>query len=254
MEAGKWIRSLREQRRIKPRDVERITKNIASAKTISDFYVPHSTLADIEAGSVPSIHKLFSLAVCLKVPLNELLHVFGIEMSETVPTELEAPPLVITRATRTLPDSSRLHFEYSPDETTLLTHPPQKESVPFRRGRNELRFRYAVIGLDDDSMADLLPGGSMVEIDTAQNTVQTLPWRTLLERPVYLVRHSGGHMCRWCQVDGTELTVIPHPASRTIISRFRIPEEATILGRVTAAWLTFERVSVHDENASENAS
>ena len=44
---------------------ERISRTIASIKNSPDFYVSHSTLADVENGSVPSIHKLFSLAVCL---------------------------------------------------------------------------------------------------------------------------------------------------------------------------------------------
>jgi hypothetical protein len=44
----------------------------------ADFYVSHSTLADVETGSVPSIQKLFSLAACPTVSLEELLPVFGI--------------------------------------------------------------------------------------------------------------------------------------------------------------------------------
>src|SRR5205823_5194295 len=53
MDSGKWIRSLRDERLIKPSDVERITRNIAEKKDNSDFYVSHSTLADIETGSIP---------------------------------------------------------------------------------------------------------------------------------------------------------------------------------------------------------
>src|SRR3984893_18197402 len=84
MEPGKWIRALREERLIKPSDVERITRTVADVKGNSDFYVPHSTLADIEAGSIPSIHKLFSLAISLKVPLNELLLPFGIDRRKSL--------------------------------------------------------------------------------------------------------------------------------------------------------------------------
>src|SRR5678816_3282340 len=82
MEPGKWIRALREERMIKPSDVERMTRHLADAKRNTDFYVSHSTLADIEAGSIPSIHKLFSLAACFRVPLHELLLPFGIEPEE----------------------------------------------------------------------------------------------------------------------------------------------------------------------------
>src|ERR1700736_4335437 len=82
MDSGKWIRELREERFVKSSDIERISRSIADNKGNADFYVSHSTLADIETGSVPSIHKLFSLAACLKVSLEELLLVFGIDLNE----------------------------------------------------------------------------------------------------------------------------------------------------------------------------
>ena len=82
MDSGKWIRELREERFVKSSDIERISRSIADVKGNADFYVSHSTLADIETGSVPSIHKLFSLAACLKVSLEELLLVFGIDANE----------------------------------------------------------------------------------------------------------------------------------------------------------------------------
>ena len=82
MDSGKWIRELREERFVKSSDIERISRSIADVKGNADFYVSHSTLADVETGSVPSIHKLFSLAACLKVSLEELLLVFGIDANE----------------------------------------------------------------------------------------------------------------------------------------------------------------------------
>ena len=80
MDSGKWIRELREERFIKSSDIERVSRSIADTKGNAEFYVSHSTLADIETGSVPSIHKLFSLVACLKVSLEELLLAFGIEI------------------------------------------------------------------------------------------------------------------------------------------------------------------------------
>ena len=82
MDSGKLIRELREERFVKSTDIERISRSIASDKGNADFYVSHSTLADVETGSVPSIHKLFSLAACLKVSLEKLLLVFGIDANE----------------------------------------------------------------------------------------------------------------------------------------------------------------------------
>ena len=258
MEPGKWIRSLREERMIKPSDVERISRSVADAKENADFYVPHSTLSDIESGSIPSIHKLFSLAVCLRVPLDELLLPFGVNPAEIrgyqSESAIETPALQIP-AVRPPAFRFQLNFDlnFVGEETTLLRLQAQElEKLPlfFQARLDPLRYRYAVIGSRDDGMADLLPPRSLVEIDTAQNTVQTFPWQTLRDRPVYLVWHSGGHTCRWCQVDGRELILVPHPASRHLIRRFRTPSEATVVGRVTNAWLSFESVQLPRENVS----
>lgn len=89
--AGQWIRSLREERQIKGSYVELITREIAERKGNRDFYIHHSTLADIENGSIPSIHKLFSLAICLRVSLHDLLFAFGIEDEEINRAIAEAP-------------------------------------------------------------------------------------------------------------------------------------------------------------------
>lgn len=251
MDSGKWIKSLREERLIKPSDIEHITRNIADKKHNSDFYVSHSTLADIETGSIPSIHKLFSLAICLRIPLQDLLLPFGIHPEELAPSKsddcisLPHAAQSIESATATMPAFRfQLNFDvnYSKRETNLLRLPPgQLQNLPsfFRGSLDPARYRYAVIGSDDDAMADLLPPESLVEIDTAENTVQVFPWQTLRARPVYLIWHTDGHTCCWCQVDGRDLTMLPHPLSRQPVRRFKMPSQASVVGRVTNAWLRF---------------
>jgi transcriptional regulator with XRE-family HTH domain len=258
METGKWIRALREERLIKPSDVERMTRTVADAKRNTDFYVSHSTLADIEAGSIPSIHKLFSLALSLKAPLNELLLPFGIDPEEI--TDCEAESGQDASQSQALaggepPFRFQLNFDtnFSTQETTLLRlQPKDLASLPsvLQDRFDPVRYRYAAIGFQDDTMADLLPARSLVEIDTAQNTVQVSVWRTLRDRPLYLVWHTEGHTCCWCQVDGKELTLLPHPLSRQPVRRFKMPREATVVGRVTNAWLPFESVQLQPEAAS----
>ena len=258
MEPGKWIRALREERLIKPSDVERMTRTVADAKRNTDFYVSHSTLADIEAGSIPSIHKLFSLALSLKVPLNELMLPFGIDAEEITDYEAESGQDASQSqalAASEPPFRFQLNFDthFSTQETTLLRLRPQDlANLPsvLQARFDPVRHRYAVIGFQDDTMAELLPPRSLVEIDTAQNTVQVFVWRTLRDRPLYLVWHTEGHTCCWCQVDGKELTLLPHPLSRQLVRRFKMPSEATVVGRVTNAWLPFESVQLQREAAS----
>jgi len=258
MEPGKWIRALREERMVKPSDVERVTRSIADSKHNADFYLSHSTLADIEAGSIPSIHKLFSLSICLRVPLHEVLLPYGINLNEGRTYQAEPPSEALTLQAAPAPLPAfrfQLNFDtnFSTEETTLLRLQPQSvDNLPrfFQARTDPVRFRYAVIGSKDDGMADLLPPRSLVEIDTAQNTVQVFAWRTLRDRPFYLVWHNGGHTCRWCQVDGRELTLLPHPLSRQPVRRFKMPSEATVVGRVTNAWLPFESAQLQRETAS----
>jgi hypothetical protein len=243
---------------IKPSDVERVSRALANRKQNTDFYVSHSTLADIEAGSIPSIHKLFSLAVCFRLSVKELLLSFDIDIDEAgvcdnapVEEHLAAP----LPQPREAPFRFQLNFDtnFSARETTLLRLQPQQiqNLPPFFQARfDPLRYRFAIIGTADDGMADLLPPRSLVEVDTTQNSVQVFAWRTLRDRPVYLVWHNGGHACRWCQVDGRELSLLPHPLSSQPVQRFKMPGEATVVGRVTNAWLPFEPIRLQKDAVS----
>jgi len=100
----------------------------------------------------------------------------------------------------------------------------------------------AVVGLKDDTMGELIPPGSLVEVDVMQNAVQVFDWKTIRERPVYLVWHTDGHSCCWCQLEGKELTLLPYPLSRQSVRRFKVPREASVIGRVINAWLPFEQL------------
>jgi hypothetical protein len=56
MDSGPWIKQQLAERFIKASDVEHLSRSIADAKGNSDYYVSHATLADIAAGSIPSIY------------------------------------------------------------------------------------------------------------------------------------------------------------------------------------------------------
>jgi len=247
MESGKVIRELREERFLRPTDIERMSRAIAVARENPDFYVSHSTLADIESGAVPSVHKFFSLAACLRVPLEELMVAYGINAEEVIafaPTPGSKSTELQPIGTREPIFRFRLNFDRAVDfeATTLLTMEPEDLALlPLAlQGRVDfLRFRYAVIGSRDTSMGAVLPPGSLVEVDINENRVEFFRWKTLQERPVYLVWHLAGHSCCWCQVDGRDLFIVPHPQSDYPIRRFKMPSEATVVGRIVNAWIPF---------------
>ena len=253
MDSGKLIRELREERFVKSTDIERISRSIASDKGNADFYVSHSTLADVETGSVPSIHKLFSLAACLRVSLDDLLLVFGIDANEVRQYAGQGEPgsrgpaALEARETPETGFRFQLNFDnsFNSHETSLLRLNPQElAALPpaLRKRLDPRRYRYAVVGLKDDTMGDLIPPGSLVEVDVMQNAVQVFDWRSMRERPVYLVWHTDGHSCCWCQMEGKELTLLPYPLSRQPVRRFKVPREASVIGRVINAWLPFDQL------------
>jgi len=250
MNSGKWIRGIREERFVRSSDIERVSRSIADVKGDADFYVSHSTLADIETGAVPSIHKLVSLAVGLKVPLEELLLVFGVDGEEVRQCIGQGEPPV--RRPAAIQDQApgfrfQLTFDtgFNNQETRLLTPNPQElaDLLPAQFKRlDPKRYRYAAIGLKDDSMGDLIPPGSLVEVDVKQNAVQVSDWKSFRERPVYLIWHTEGHSCCWCDLQGKELTLLPYPLSRQSVRRFKMPREASVIGRVVNAWLPFDQL------------
>jgi hypothetical protein len=63
-------------------------------------------------------------------------------------------------------------------------------------------------------MGDLIAPRSLLEIDVMQNALQMSGWTSVRARPIYLVWHNNGHSCRCCQVQGSELILLPYPLSR----------------------------------------
>ena len=218
MDSGKWIRELREGRSIKSGDIERISRSIGEVKGSPDFYISHSTLCDIETGSVPGVHKLFSLAGCLEVSLEELLLAFGIDVNELKQYASQSESSLARGSQLEVREPgvrSQLNFDTGfENQETCLLRMNSKDLVglfppPLHKYLDPKRYRYAVIGTKDDTMGDLIPPRSLVEIDVMQNAVQMSGWTSVRERPIYLVWHNQGHSCCWCQVQGNELTRFP---------------------------------------------
>jgi transcriptional regulator with XRE-family HTH domain len=82
---GQHLRVLREQLGLTMRDVELASAAIAAKHGNDDFFVPLSRLSDIETkGVVPSMYRLYSLAVIYRSDLNRILTWYGIDMDDFV--------------------------------------------------------------------------------------------------------------------------------------------------------------------------
>ncbi len=80
-EAGANLRSLRERLGLTMREVESASLRVAERHTSDEFAVSPSRLSDIETkGSVPSIFRLYSLAVIYRCDVREILSWYGIDL------------------------------------------------------------------------------------------------------------------------------------------------------------------------------
>ncbi|MFZ0923171.1 MAG: hypothetical protein WA020_08905, partial [Candidatus Acidiferrales bacterium] len=53
-----------------------------------------------------------------------------------------------------------------------------------------------------------------------------------------------GYACSWCELQENRLMLVPHPLSPCSIRQFVYPDEAEIVGQVTAAAMRLVNVSV----------
>ena len=58
-------------------------------------------------------------------------------------------------------------------------------------------------------------------------------------KAVLLESGETGYTCCWCQQERGELVMLPHPSSNQPVRHVKTPRDATIVGRVVAAWLSF---------------
>src|SRR5262249_49338660 len=75
--------------------------------------------------------------------------------------------------------------------------------------------------------------GSFVQIDQNLRRVYARPGLTEFDRPVYFVELRDGYACCWCELQGDDLLLIPHPLSPSTTRRFD-SRSAEIVGQVTA--------------------
>jgi hypothetical protein len=129
------------------------------------------------------------------------------------------------------------HRGFRLEKTTLLSRMVKVwGEVPISVIRHlDIKFSgYGYVGLRDHMMDPLVPPGSFVQIDNqVREVLPPSSWRTELDRPIYFVKIQGRYACSWCEFKKNQLTLVPHPLSRSRLRQFAYPGEAQIVGRVT---------------------
>lgn len=255
---GEELRRIREQLGLTIRDVEAGSNRIAERYRDQSFAVSLSRLSDIEAKSVvPSIHKLYSLAVIYRRDFHELLMLYGIN-AENYASDLAIAGVNPKKSHRfSLFDRvPKLEMPVELDPAFDLAATTDIGRMVVRWGVVPLRmlstlksrkFIYGYIGAEDLTMYPLILPGSFIQIDESRNKVVHGKWRSEFERPIYFVETRQGFSCSWCELNGAQLTLRSHPLSSVQSRVLRLGSEAEVIGQVVGVamrldhWLQPER-------------
>lgn len=247
---GERLRAVRVALGLKARDVERISRQLATTYGKRDYYISHSSLVTIERhDSTPSIYKLYTLSVIYSMNFVELLALYGVDVHgiskaqlalRVSTTRLIKPEVYDPDRPVTLP--MKFAADVNIEQTNLFSRMVEAwGSIPVALFEHlELhKHLYGYIGLNDYTLDPLIRPGSIVRINDRDRKIQSAAWENEFARPIFFFELRHGYACGWCQLDNRELSIIPHSLSRAPIRRFRYPDEVDIVGRVTAlaTWL-----------------
>ncbi len=204
---GATLEAIRGQRKLTLQEVEERSRIFAQERSDDSFRISASWLGGLEKEQ----HELTAKTLLV------LAYIYGLQPEELF---------------RSLyPDSLGSHPP--PDETMLLS--PE-------HGRVQGAYTRAIIGKQDNTLAPLIPAGSVVQIDTGQRAISpTKEWAHELHRPIYFLMTRDGYFCGWCELDPLAewLTLVPHPLSPASSRSWKYPKEVEIMGRVVAASIRF---------------
>jgi transcriptional regulator with XRE-family HTH domain len=242
---GEYLKQLRHRLGITTRGVEELSRKVAIESANEECYISNAWLTQLEnTSSVPSIYKLFTISVIYRMNFTELLAIFGVILGDAARFR-DSLPLGNTHLASIetedygQPVTFPIRFDrgFSIDKTSLISRMVELwGEVPISViQRLDVRHcQYGFIGMDDYSMYPLLRPGSFVQIDSQVNGVNATEWRTEFDRPIYFVELRDSYACSWAELKGSQLTLVPHPLSGSPIRQFVFPDEAEVLGQVTA--------------------
>ncbi len=245
--ASCWrLRAERERLSLTVRDVRRLSREIARQRRSEEYYIAHSTLADIEKGKqLPSIYKLYSLSVIYRRRYNEIASWCGVPIADS---EKEHRALAFPRtylvgrppeeAQHVILTASELGQKLRSEPTNLFPRMMArwKEHVPATLleyfGLGEELYGY--IGTQDRTLSPIIRPGSFVQIDPREKRILNIGWRGEHDRPIYFFELRNTYVCCWCELHDHDLILVPSRESGRHARHVRYPNDVTVVGRVTA--------------------
>ena len=250
-DAGQKLRRARERLNLRVRDVEQASLKIAEKYHNDEFAVLINRISEIEnRGLVPTLYKLYSLCAIYRLDLQEVLEWYGISLA-ALPADATLAEVTRTHLLGFASNvSGEITLPLSLDpgidvrRTTYLSRAIQrwgKLPLMLLDALDLKDHRYAFIGTDDWFMYPLLQPGSLVLIDETRRKVVNAGWATEFERPIYFCEHRQGYVCGWCNINGNQLVLQPHPASTCEAEVYSFPSDIDVIGQVTGVAMRLDQ-------------
>jgi len=242
--AGERLKQLRLQLGLTTRQVAEYSRHIAAAEANEEFALSHARLIQIENDeSTPRVYKLFTLSAVYGRTVTDLISSYlDVEKSPQYHLEIGLPKTHLASfdiSDDDHPVSFPVRFDpgFQVEKTNLLSRMIEVwGEVPagVLRSMNFRKLRYGFIGLEDLTMYPLLRPGSFVQIDQQERPSAHGVARSEYDRPIWFLELRTGYICSWCEVRGNRIVSVPHPLSPCRTQEFAYPNEAEVIGRVTA--------------------
>jgi transcriptional regulator with XRE-family HTH domain len=234
--AGQKLKTLRNRRNITVREVEQASRRIADAKGDKRFCISNGWLAQLENGvSEPSICKLFSLSVIYHANFLDLVGLYNVDVDDKEKYEPVANPYLTQLLSHKTDGGGNLLSISNPNEilmTSLAHGGEEMHPQPNGNGNHAPQLIHGYLGLTDFTMYPMIRPGASLKIDTNQNKLAAVAWRSEYERPIFFIELHDAYACGWCELQANQLLIIPHHSSPASVRRFIYPREAEIVGRV----------------------
>jgi transcriptional regulator with XRE-family HTH domain len=227
LEFGKRLRAEREHLRLSLRQVQDLSRGIAEQRKNHEYYIAHSSLADIESGKLATnIYKLYSLSVIYGRQYEKLATFFDVPVGEAEKDHkaLVFPHTYLVGAASELGDFSilstlELRERLRTERTNLVSKMLEnwKDVPPALLRQMDWRDSlYGYIGMQDHTLDPIIRPGSFVQIDSRQRTVPPVNWHDEHDRPVFFFELRDRYVCSWCELHGSQVdsgsdSTVPSP-------------------------------------------
>jgi hypothetical protein len=233
------IRASRERLGMHFREASHLAGHVARELQDARYSVAVGSLSDYEASdAVPRhIHKIISLCILYCIDFWTFLAAAGLatERVDDGPAssdKRDAQNVVSSDDAGVVPkDVAPVGDALGQIEEIPLFLQHNLEDVTQLRGlsRNDCFW----MGHNTRRLHPLLDGAFLLVVNKKRKRIATNGWTSPWDRPLYLVlKRDGTHVCGLCSLSAGTLTVHPHPDVDGIAERFKLGQDAEVVGQV----------------------